>query len=44
MWIAGKPVGETVLYFGCRHKAEDFLYEEELNSYVEDGLLTVSIN
>jgi NADPH-ferrihemoprotein reductase len=26
---AGKPVGKTVLFFGCRKKAEDFLYEEE---------------
>jgi NADPH-ferrihemoprotein reductase len=24
----GKPVGETILYFGCRKKAEDYLYEE----------------
>jgi NADPH-ferrihemoprotein reductase len=26
---AGQPVGKTVLFFGCRKKAEDFLYEKE---------------
>ncbi|KAG1066538.1 hypothetical protein G6F42_026643 [Rhizopus arrhizus] len=25
----GKPIGPTILYFGCRNSAEDFLYEEE---------------
>ncbi|CEP08857.1 hypothetical protein [Parasitella parasitica] len=25
----GKPVGPTILFFGCRNSAEDFLYEEE---------------
>ncbi|KAL4223899.1 hypothetical protein ACF0H5_017362 [Mactra antiquata] len=36
----GKPVGDTVLYFGCRKKAEDFLYEDELRKYEESGTLT----
>ena len=36
----GKPVGETVLYFGCRHKTEDFIYSEELDQYVTAGTLT----
>ena len=35
-----KPVGDTILYFGCRKKSEDFLYEEELNQYVENKTLT----
>jgi NADPH-ferrihemoprotein reductase len=35
-----KPVGDTILYFGCRKKTEDFLYEEELNKYVADKTLT----
>ena len=26
---AGKAVGKTVLFFGCRKKEEDFLYENE---------------
>ncbi|XP_035219384.1 LOW QUALITY PROTEIN: NADPH--cytochrome P450 reductase-like [Stegodyphus dumicola] len=36
----GKPVGDSILYFGCRKEAEDFLYEEELKQYLEDGTLT----
>lgn len=35
-----KPVGMTVLYFGCRKKSEDFLYENELNEYVENKTIT----
>ena len=36
----GKPVGETILYSGCRHKKEDFIYEEELTKYLEEGTLS----
>ncbi|KAK2711550.1 hypothetical protein QYM36_012643, partial [Artemia franciscana] len=39
----GRPVGENVLYFGCRKKDHDFLYEEELNSYVQDGVLKLRV-
>lgn len=24
----GKVVGDTILYFGCRKRSEDYLYEE----------------
>lgn len=24
----GKPVGDTILYFGCRKKSEDFIYSD----------------
>ncbi len=37
----GKPVGETHLYFGCRHKAKDFIYREELEKYASDGVLSL---
>lgn len=37
----GKPVGDTILYFGCRKRAEDFIYEEELEKYLASGLLTM---
>ncbi|KAG2190023.1 hypothetical protein INT46_002594 [Mucor plumbeus] len=31
----GKPIGPTILYFGCRNSAEDFLYEEEWSDLFE---------
>lgn len=40
----GKPVGETILYFGCRKKAEDFLYEEELMDFVKKDVLKVNFS
>ena len=29
-----------MLFFGCRNKAEDYIYENELNEYVEGGTIT----
>ena len=40
----GKPVGETILYYGCRKKTEDYIYEEELNEYEKNGSLKVFIS
>lgn len=39
----GKPVGETILYFGCRKRSEDYLYEEELEDYVKKGALKLHL-
>lgn len=36
----GKPIGETVLYFGCRRQDEDYIYEDELKKFKDDGALT----
>ncbi|XP_071945366.1 NADPH--cytochrome P450 reductase-like [Antedon mediterranea] len=36
----GKDVGETVLFFGCRKASEDFIYQDELKEYVNNGTLT----
>ncbi|XP_010891863.2 NADPH--cytochrome P450 reductase isoform X1 [Esox lucius] len=36
----GKDVGETILYFGCRHRNEDFLYQQELQEFQKIGVLT----
>lgn len=36
----GKEVGETVLYYGCRHEHEDYLYREELARFQKEGVLT----
>ncbi|XP_053323435.1 methionine synthase reductase [Spea bombifrons] len=32
--------GETWLFFGCRHRDKDYLFREELNQFVESGVLT----
>merc|ERR1712117_689580 len=37
----GKPVGPTVLYFGCRNKSQDYIYQDELEKFVEDGVLSL---
>nr|CAG4651637.1 EOG090X027R [Triops cancriformis] len=39
----GKPVGETILFYGCRNRTEDFLYEEEFNHFVGEGVLTLHV-
>jgi len=36
----GKPVGDTILYFGCRKASEDYLYEDEIKEYMDNGTLT----
>ena len=28
------------MYYGCRRKAEDYLYQEELEEYEQNGTLT----
>ena len=40
LFLAGKPVGNTVLYTGFRHRKEDYLYDDELEKYKKDGVLT----
>lgn len=32
-------LGPSVLFFGCRSRAHDFLYEAELSDFVESGAL-----
>jgi NADPH-ferrihemoprotein reductase len=38
--VAKKSLGETVLFFGCQKRAQHFLYETELQSYVTAGSLS----
>ncbi|KAA0203364.1 hypothetical protein HAZT_HAZT012159 [Hyalella azteca] len=33
-------VGKMLLYFGCRQKAHDYIYQEELEQYEKSGLVT----
>ena len=34
---SGKALGPAFLFFGCRRKSEDYIYEEELAQYMRDG-------
>ncbi|VDK49201.1 unnamed protein product [Anisakis simplex] len=36
----GKQIGPMILYFGCRHPEQDYIYEEELNEYLKEGTLS----
>jgi NADPH-ferrihemoprotein reductase len=36
----GKTVGETFLFYGCRHKEHDYLYSEEWKGHLSSGALT----
>ncbi|KAJ6640251.1 NADPH--cytochrome P450 reductase [Pseudolycoriella hygida] len=38
-----QTVGDTILYFGCRKKAEDYIYGEELENYVQSGALNLRV-
>jgi len=34
----GVPVGESMLFFGCRDPLQDFLYEEEMRAFEATGV------
>lgn len=39
----GDSVGTTLVYFGCRNKDSDYIYEDELVKYEQSGLLTLRV-
>ena len=38
--LAGSELGPAVLFFGCRKKSHDFIYEQELTLWSKNGCLT----
>lgn len=36
----GKEIGPAILFYGCRHREHDYLYQEELERAVEDGVIS----
>lgn len=37
----GKTLGQALLFFGCRHPEQDFLYREELEGYAQQGIVNL---
>lgn len=36
----GEPIGKSILFFGCRNSSQDFIYRDEMESFLSEGVLT----
>ncbi len=39
----GRTLGPAMLFFGCRHPEQDFIYAEELRKYAADGVVDLHV-
>ncbi|CAG4989605.1 unnamed protein product [Parnassius apollo] len=39
----GQEVGANILYFGCRHRSQDYIYQEELEEYERNGDVKLNV-
>jgi cytochrome P450/NADPH-cytochrome P450 reductase len=39
----GTKLGSAMLFFGCRHPDQDFIYRDELEGYANDGLVDLQV-
>jgi cytochrome P450/NADPH-cytochrome P450 reductase len=39
----GQTIGASLLFFGCRHPEQDFIYEDELRQFEADGITKLSV-
>lgn len=39
----GDSLGDAILFFGCRHPDQDFLYQEQLEGWAKDGLCDLHV-
>ena len=39
----GSALGPALLFFGCRHPEEDFIYRDELQAFADDGIVQLHV-
>jgi cytochrome P450/NADPH-cytochrome P450 reductase len=39
----GAPIGESILFFGCRNAENDFLYADELQRFADSGVTDLQV-